>query len=59
MNRREEMKQFIPLDHEIMTMEEADTACEYCGISYLILTKCEKMEKLVNEMQEEQVKLKV
>lgn len=48
-----------PLPQEIMDMTESDTACQYCGISYLILAKCEKMEALVNEMQLERDAMRV
>jgi hypothetical protein len=40
-------------------MSESQTACEYCGVSYLILSKYEKMEKLVTDMQTEMNNLRV
>jgi hypothetical protein len=48
-----------PLPEEIMAMDESETACQYCGISYLILNKCEKMEALVREMERERDELRV
>jgi hypothetical protein len=48
-----------PLPDEILAMSEAETACQYCGISYLVLNKCEKMEQLVREMEQERDSLRV
>ena len=53
------MKLVRPLPDEIMAMSEEETACQYCGISYLILNKCEKMEQLVREMEVERDSLRV
>jgi hypothetical protein len=58
MSRQDEIRQNRPLPQDILNMGTDETACEYCGISYLILTKCEKMEELVKEMEDEQNKLK-
>ncbi len=51
------LQRMLPKD--IMEMEETETACQYCGISYLILTKCERMERLVKEMEQERLSLRV
>lgn len=48
-----------PLPQDILDMNEHETACQYCGISYLILNKCEKMEQMVQEMQAERAALRV
>lgn len=42
-----------PLPLEILEMSQEETACKYCGISYLLLTKYEKMSKELMEIQEE------
>ncbi|KAJ3088174.1 hypothetical protein HK102_009387, partial [Quaeritorhiza haematococci] len=54
-----DMSQYRPLPEEIMRMSEQDTACQYCGISYLLLTKYERMkdhvarlEKWVKDLQD-------
>jgi regulator of replication initiation timing len=46
------------LPEEIQKMSESETACEYCGISYLLLTKYEQLQSQVNEMQIERDKLR-
>lgn len=53
----EKLRNRLPQD--ILQMSETETACEYCGISYLILNKCEKMQEIVKEMEEERGKLRV
>nr|KAJ3417420.1 hypothetical protein HK105_001035 [Polyrhizophydium stewartii] len=50
--------QFRPLPDEILRMGEEETACRYCGISYLLLTKYESMEKHVKEVDAEMARLK-
>ncbi|KAJ3290773.1 hypothetical protein HK104_006535, partial [Borealophlyctis nickersoniae] len=40
-----------PLPEEILRMPEEETACQYCGISYLLLTKYERMENCVRELE--------
>eukprot|EP00842_Homolaphlyctis_polyrhiza_P001134 jgi/Hompol1/2020/HPOL_002804-RA len=52
------ISQFRPLPEEILRMGEAETACQYCGISYLLLTKYERMEAHVKEVDMEFAKLK-
>jgi hypothetical protein len=54
-----DVKLFGPEDKDILSMSEDETACQYCGISYLILAKCEKMERLVKEMQQEREEMRV
>jgi hypothetical protein len=52
-----------PLPEDIQQMTESETACQYCGISYLLLTKYEKMtlhvQQLEKQLQELQVFLHV
>lgn len=48
-----------PLPEEILAMDESETACQYCGISYLLLNKCERMEAQVREMEKERDELRV
>lgn len=48
-----------PLPQDILDMNEHETACQYCGISYLILNKCERMEEMVREMEAERAALRV
>jgi hypothetical protein len=55
----EDLGALRPAHQDIMSLSESETACMYCGISYLILAKCEKMEKLVNEMLKERDELRV
>ena len=52
------MNQFKPLPDDIQKMSEKETACQYCGISYLLLTKYEKMEAHVRSMESELQDLK-
>ncbi len=59
MKRHEDLGDLKPAEKDILQMSEHDTACQYCGISYLILAKCEKMERLVKEMQVERDELRV
>ncbi|KAI8930246.1 hypothetical protein BC831DRAFT_1039 [Entophlyctis helioformis] len=49
---------YKPLPEEIMRMSETETACQYCGISYLLLSKYERMEKHVLEVDAEMARLK-
>ena len=42
-----------PLPQDILEMSQEDTACKYCGISYLLLTKYEKMQAEVHKMEQE------
>ncbi|KAJ3162005.1 hypothetical protein HDU86_005703 [Geranomyces michiganensis] len=37
------MDSFRPLPKDILEMSESDTACQYCGVSYLLLSKYEQM----------------
>ncbi|KAJ3271031.1 Leucine-, glutamate- and lysine-rich protein 1 [Terramyces sp. JEL0728] len=53
----QEIRALRPLPEEILAMSESDTACQFCGISYLIQSKYDKMEKLVKDMQNECQKL--
>jgi hypothetical protein len=56
-SRFETLKSVLP--QEILEMSETETACEYCGISYLILNKCEKMQEILRQMEEERASLRV
>lgn len=47
-----------PLPDDILAMAETETACHYCGISYLLLSKYEKMETHVKDMEAEMRYLK-
>jgi hypothetical protein len=58
-NRPVSLQDFRPEDQDIMAMSEHETACQYCGISYLILAKCERMERMVEEMQKERDEMRV
>ncbi|KAI8895585.1 hypothetical protein BC833DRAFT_567351 [Globomyces pollinis-pini] len=51
-------RKLMPLPHEIQQMSEDETGCQYCGISYLLLSKYEKMETLFGKLQLEQESLK-
>ena len=53
------LRKFRPLPEEIQKMAETETACQYCGISYLLLTKYEQMETHVKQMESEMSILKV
>jgi hypothetical protein len=48
-----------PLPEELVGTNERDTACQYCGVSYLILNKMEQVKKQMQEMQCELDKYKV
>ncbi len=45
-----ELLNLRPLPDDIQKMSESETACQYCGISYLLLHKYEKMESHVKEI---------
>lgn len=55
----EVISQYKPLPQEILNMNESDTACHYCGISYLILSKYSKMEQYLKQQEKELQSLKV
>ncbi|KAI9144529.1 hypothetical protein BKA69DRAFT_801990 [Paraphysoderma sedebokerense] len=42
-----------PLPQEILRMADDETACKFCGVSYLILSRTEKLEKLVESLNHE------
>ncbi|KNC97712.1 uncharacterized protein SPPG_07174 [Spizellomyces punctatus DAOM BR117] len=44
---------YHPLPEEILQMSEAETACQYCGISYLLLTKYERMQEHVKGLEKD------
>ncbi|TPX62679.1 hypothetical protein PhCBS80983_g00364 [Powellomyces hirtus] len=48
---------YKPLPDEILRMSEAETACQYCGISYLLLSKYERMVEHVKGLEEHLVHL--
>jgi hypothetical protein len=48
-----------PLPEDIQKMTEAETACQYCGISYLLLTKYEKMTMHVQQLEKQLQELQV
>ena len=50
---------FRGLPQEILEMTESETACKYCGISYLLLTKVEKMEAHCRQMEAQLENLRV
>ncbi|KAK5668539.1 hypothetical protein QVD99_005552 [Batrachochytrium dendrobatidis] len=52
------MSQYRPLPQDILNMSEMDTACQYCGISYLLLSKYENMEKHIQKVDIEMAQLK-
>jgi hypothetical protein len=47
------------LSEDIKNMAETETACEYCGISYLLLNKYEKLTAYLAETQKELSTLQV
>jgi len=55
----EVISQYKPLPQDILDMNESDTACQYCGISYLILSKYSKMEQYLKQQEKELQNLKV
>ena len=40
-----------PLPLDILELSQEETACKYCGISYLLLTKYEKMSNQLRELR--------
>lgn len=50
-----EMEQLRPLPDDMFSLGDEDTACQYCGISYLLLAKYDKMCLHVDALE---VKLK-
>lgn len=53
------MEQLRPLPDDIQAMHEQETACQYCGISYLLLSKYETMCRTVEKLEFELNGLKV
>ncbi|KAI8852178.1 hypothetical protein BC829DRAFT_385332 [Chytridium lagenaria] len=47
-----------PLPEDIASMSESDTACTFCGVSYLMLRKYEELVKHVANVEEEMRGLK-
>jgi hypothetical protein len=47
------------LSDNVHNMQESETACEYCGISYLLLSRYEKMEARLREIEQERLELHV
>lgn len=45
------------LSKDVREMSDSETACEYCGISYLLLNKYERLEKEMAEMKLERHRL--
>ncbi|KAH6583452.1 hypothetical protein BASA60_001448 [Batrachochytrium salamandrivorans] len=52
------ISQLRPLPDDILHMKETDTACQYCGISYLLLSKYESMNSHVQKVETEMAELK-
>ncbi|KAJ3022180.1 hypothetical protein HKX48_006816 [Thoreauomyces humboldtii] len=52
-----DMRSYRPLPAEILEMSEAETACQYCGISYLLLSKYERMVDHVKGLETHLVEL--
>ena len=53
------LSELRPLPEEILSMSESETACQYCGISYLLQNKYEKLERRVRDLESELQHLKV
>ena len=51
--------QYRALPEEILNLSDTETACQYCGISYLLLTKYEKMTQQLQSLEQELQKLQV
>jgi hypothetical protein len=49
----DQFQKLKPLPDEILNMTDKETACQYCGISYLLLSKYEKMTIHVQAMENE------
>ncbi|KAJ3099415.1 hypothetical protein HDU97_003205 [Phlyctochytrium planicorne] len=47
-----------PLPEDILSLDEEDTGCRYCGVSYLLMSKYEKLVKHVSRVEEEMAGLK-
>ncbi|KAJ3115549.1 hypothetical protein HDU96_000430 [Phlyctochytrium bullatum] len=47
-----------PLPEDIAALDDADTACTYCGVSYLLLSKYERLVKHVSRVEEEMERLR-
>ncbi|KAI8826651.1 uncharacterized protein EV422DRAFT_510971 [Fimicolochytrium jonesii] len=46
-----DLRLFAPLPDEILHLSESETACQYCGISYLLLSKYERMLEHVRGLE--------
>ncbi|KAI9091546.1 hypothetical protein DFS34DRAFT_323851 [Phlyctochytrium arcticum] len=53
-----DLTSYRPLPSDILELSEAETACHYCGISYLLLHKYERMREHVKGMENELSDLK-
>ena len=47
------------LPAEILALDESQTACQYCGISYLLLNKLEKLKQHVEYLERERDEMRV
>ncbi|KAJ3206360.1 hypothetical protein HDU67_008232 [Dinochytrium kinnereticum] len=47
-----------PLPEDIASLDDADTACTFCGVSYLLLSKYERLVKHVSRVEEDMGTLK-
>ena len=54
----DQFQKLKPLPDEILNMTDKETACQYCGISYLLLSKYERMTNHVKAMEKELSNLK-
>ncbi|TPX41160.1 hypothetical protein SeMB42_g05692 [Synchytrium endobioticum] len=45
------LSELRPLPEDILLMNESETACQYCGISYLLQNKYEKLERHVRDLE--------
>ncbi|KAJ3298637.1 hypothetical protein HDU79_008130 [Rhizoclosmatium sp. JEL0117] len=47
-----------PLPEDIATLDEGDTGCQYCGVSYLLLSKYDRIVNHVSKLEKELETLK-
>ncbi|KAI9361265.1 hypothetical protein DFJ73DRAFT_45646 [Zopfochytrium polystomum] len=47
-----------PLPEDIISLDDSETACQYCGVSYLLLSKYDKMRTHVSKLEADLASLK-
>ncbi len=49
----------LPLPEEIIAMSESETACQFCGVSYLVLSRMEALQQEMKKLERDLLRHKV